>query len=368
MIRYLDLKKITSRYEPALSQAVARVVASGWYLLGKEVARFEERFAEYCGARHCIGVANGLDALSLIFRSYIEMGVMQEGDEVIVAANTYIASILAISENRLVPVLVEPDTLRYNIDPEKAEAAVTPRTRAILVVHLYGQTCDMTPIREIASRRGLKIVEDCAQSHGAVYKGTRCGALGDAAGFSFYPGKNLGALGDGGAVTTSDEVLATVIRRIANYGTSRKYINEYKGRNSRLDEIQAAVLSLKLEYLDADTLRRRQIALRYRREIVNRAIVLPQVVCEEEHVWHIFPILAEKRDQLQTYLHDAGVETLIHYPVPPHFQQAYREWQNLSFPLTERIHREELSIPLHPALTDEEVTTVINVLNSWQPA
>lgn len=368
MIRYLDLKKITRRYEPALSETVARVVASGWYLLGSEVARFEERFAGYCGTGHCIGVANGLDALSLIFRSYIEMGVMREGDEVIVPANTYIASILAISENRLVPVLVEPDTLRYNIDPEKIEAAVTSRTRAILVVHLYGQTCDMTPICEIASRRGLKIVEDCAQSHGAVYKGTKCGALGDAAGFSFYPGKNLGALGDGGAVTTSDEVLATVIRRIANYGTSRKYINEYKGRNSRLDEIQAATLSLKLEYLDADTRRRRQIALRYRREIVNRAVVLPQVVCEEEHVWHIFPILVEKRDQLQVYLRDAGVETLIHYPVPPHLQQAYREWNELSFPITERIHREELSIPLHPALTDEEVTTVINALNSWQPA
>lgn len=368
MIKYLDLKQITERYEPALSQAVARVVASGWYLLGNEVKRFEERFAAYCGTNHCIGVANGLDALSLIFRAYIEMGVMQEGDEVIVPANTYIASILALSENRLKPVLVEPDEVRYNIDPQKIEAAITERTRAILVVHLYGQACDMEPIQEIASRYGLKLVEDAAQAHGAYYQGKRCGALGDAAGFSFYPGKNLGALGDGGAVTTSDEELATIVRRIANYGTSRKYINDYKGRNSRLDEIQAAVLSVKLEQLDADTQVRRDIALRYRKEITNPAIRLPKVANEEEHVWHIFPILTEKRDALQVYLREAGIETLIHYPVPPHQQQAYREWNHLEYPISERIHREELSIPLHPALRDEEVTAIIDALNAWQPA
>lgn len=366
MIKYLELEKITRRHEPALSEAVARVVRSGWYLLGKEVANFEHRFANYCGVKACVGVANGLDALSLIFRAYLEMGVMKEGDEVIVPANTYIASILSVSENRLVPVLVEPDIATLNIDPLQIEKAITPRTRAILVVHLYGQVCQMEQIQAIACKYGLKIVEDCAQSHGACYQGVKCGALGDAAGFSFYPGKNLGALGDGGAVTTSDEQLETVIRRLANYGTARKYVNEYKGLNSRLDEIQAAVLSCKLQQLDQETAVRRAIAQRYGREITHPSLQLPQIKSPEEHVWHIYPVLTEQRDALQSYLLNEGIETLIHYPIPPHRQQAYAEWNHLSFPITEQIHQQILSIPLHPALKEEEVDYIIEKLNGWK--
>ncbi|MEG1723140.1 MAG: DegT/DnrJ/EryC1/StrS family aminotransferase [Bacteroidales bacterium] len=367
MIKYLELERVTRRHEPELTEAVNRVIRSGWYLLGEEVARFEARFAAYCDALACIGVANGLDALSLIFRAYLEMGTMREADEVIVPANTYIASILAISENRLTPVLVEPDSETFTIDPARIEAAITPRTKAILVVHLYGQVCDMDPIRAIARKYSLKIVEDCAQSHGACYKGVKCGSLGDAAGFSFYPGKNLGALGDGGAVTTSDKELETVIRRLANYGTERKYINTYKGKNSRLDEIQAAVLSCKLERLDEETRIRRQIADRYCRLITNPSLRLPVLKEPQQHVWHIYPVLTPHRDQLQAYLLREGIETLIHYPVPPHKQQAYAEWNQLSFPITERIHKEILSIPLYPALTDAETDRIIEALNNWRP-
>lgn len=366
MIKYLELKKITARYEPDLSQAVRRVIDSGWYLLGGEVAQFEADFAEYCGCRYCIGVANGLDALSLILRSYLEMGILAEGDEVIVPANTYIASILAVSENRLTPVLVEPDPCTFNIDPVQIEAAITSRTRAILVVHLYGRICDMGPIRGLADRYRLKIIEDCAQAHGAAYGNIRCGSLGDAAGFSFYPGKNLGALGDGGAVTTSDELLATVLRRIANYGTAQKYVNEYRGRNSRLDEIQAAVLRCKLIRLDQENQIRRHIASRYCSEIENPRIILPEVSDENSHVWHIFPVLTKGRDRLQAYLYQHGIETLIHYPIPPHKQEAYREWNHLSFPITERIHHEILSIPLHPALEEDEINHIISVMNRWE--
>ncbi|MEG1587518.1 MAG: DegT/DnrJ/EryC1/StrS family aminotransferase [Bacteroidales bacterium] len=365
MIKYLELKKITDRYEPELSLAVQRVVNSGWYLLGEEVRNFESQFAEYCGTRYCIGVANGLDALSLIFRTYLEMGVMEEGDEVIVPANTYIASILAISENRLTPVLVEPDPETLNIDPDRIEEVITPRTKAILVVHLYGRVCEMDPIRVLADTYQLRIVEDCAQSHGVRAGEKRCGSLGDAAGFSFYPGKNLGALGDGGAVTTSDEELATMLRQIANYGTSRKYINTYKGRNSRLDEMQAAILSCKLPCLEQENSIRRKIAQRYRSEVRNTLLRLPAVVKEESHVWHVFPILTPYRDLLQTYLKDRGIETLIHYPIPPHKQAAYPEWSHLSFPITELIHRQILSIPLHPALTDAEIDKIIAALNHF---
>ncbi|MGL4293393.1 MAG: DegT/DnrJ/EryC1/StrS family aminotransferase [Bacteroidales bacterium] len=365
MIKYLDLKKISGRYEPALSQAVLRTVQSGWYLLGKEVGLFEARFGEYCESAHCIGVANGLDALWLIFRAYLELGVLQEGDEVIVPANTYIASILAVSENRLNPVLVEPDPATLNIDTERIEAAITPRTKAILTVHLYGRISEMDPITAIAEKYGLKVIEDCAQSHGAKYKGIPCGALGDAAGFSFYPGKNLGALGDAGAVTTSDDTLALTIRRLANYGTSRKYVNTYKGRNSRLDEIQAAVLNCKMDRLDEDTELRRQMASRYCAEIRNDLISLPIPGVKESHVWHIFPVLTSHREALQKYLADKGIETLIHYPVPPHLQEAYREWNDRSYPVSERIHREILSIPLNPSLTDEEVTYIIMMLNGF---
>lgn len=367
MIKFLDLKGVTAKYAPAINEAVSRVVSSGWYLQGEENARFEEEYARYIGTKHCVGCANGLDALTLIFRAYIEMGVLQHGDEVIVPANTYIASILAISDNSLVPVLVEPDITTFQIDPLRIEEAITPRTKAIMIVHLYGQCAYTEKIHEICRRHHLKLIEDNAQAHGCRYGSRLTGSLGDAAGHSFYPGKNLGALGDGGAVTTDDELLAKTVRTLANYGSSRKYIFDYKGRNSRLDEIQAAVLSAKLPHLDSDNERRREIARMYLDEIKNPDIVLPHVPDFEAHVFHIFPILSPNRDNLQNYLAERGVQTIIHYPVPPHLQKCYAEFRQSSFPITEKIHSRELSLPISPVMTDEEVKTVIKSINEWSP-
>jgi dTDP-4-amino-4,6-dideoxygalactose transaminase len=365
MIRFLDLQKITSSYEPELSETIKKVVNSGWYLLGEELKNFENKFAEYCGVKHCIGAANGLDALRLIFRAYIEMGTMEEGDEVIVPANTYIASILAVSENRLKPVLVEPDIITYNIDSNKIESAITSKTKAILIVHLYGQCAYNEKIRELADKYSLKVIEDSAQAHGAKCKGKRVGSLGDASGFSFYPGKNLGALGDAGAVTTSDEELAQVVRSIANYGSSKKYVNTYKGLNSRLDELQAAILNVKLKYLDRDNTKRREISKIYRSEIKNTNIILPVPLNEDGHVWHIFAIRTGSRDLLQTYLREKGVQTLIHYPIPPHKQVAYKEWSDVKLPITEKIHKEILSLPMSQVMTANEIEMVVDLLGKF---
>ena len=365
MIKFLDIKRITDSFEPELSQEVQRVISSGWYLLGEEVKKFEDNFASYCGTSYCIGVANGLDALTLILRAYIELGVMSERDEVIVPANTFIASILAISNNNLTPVLCEPSLDDYLIDTAKIESLVTKRTKAIMVVHLYGQTVDMDEVNRIANKYGLKVIEDSAQAHGAVYKGRRTGNLGDASGFSFYPGKNIGALSNGGAVTTNDKALADTIRVIANYGASEKYINLYKGTNSRLDEIQSAILSVKLKRLDIDNDRRRAIAKSYLKNISNPEIILPIVRDWESNVFYVFPIRCKYRDELQKYLRAQNIETLIHYPIPPHKQGAYKEWNNKSYPITEQIHDEILSLPVSPVMTDEEVEVVMNAVNKF---
>lgn len=367
MIKYCDLKSITDSYEPQLSEAVNRAVQSGWYILGNEVRSFEQRFAEYCGCKHCIGTGNGLDALTIIMLAYKELGAMQEGDEVIVPANTYIASILSIIQAGLKPVLCEPRWESCNIDPERIEEQIGPRTKAILAVHLYGRCADMEQIEKIARRHSLKIIEDAAQAHGAMIGGRRTGNLGDAAGFSFYPGKNLGALGDGGAITTNDSALADAARAIANYGSQKKYVNIYKGVNSRLDEIQAAVLSVKLQRLDADNGRRRSIALRYNAEINNPYVGTPAPCNSEEHVFHIYTIFCRQRDALQKHLAEHGIETLIHYPIAPHKQEAMKEYGHLSFPITERIHNEELSLPCYPTMKEEEIQAVIDAVNSFAP-
>lgn len=367
MIKFLDLEKVTASFEPWLSQEVQRVVRSGWYLLGNEVHAFEEAFARYCGASECVGVANGLDALTLVLRGYMEMGLMQEGDEVIVPANTYIATILSITRNGLVPVLCEPDEGTCLIDPSRIELLVTARTKAVMVVHLYGQAADMDAVGQVAARHHLKVIEDAAQAHGAVYKGRRTGNLGDAAAFSFYPGKNLGALGDGGAVVTNDAELAKVVRALANYGSSVKYVFPYKGINSRLDEVQAAVLHHKLPRLDADNECRRRIAERYMAGIRNPLVALPEWREREGHVFHIFAIRCKQRDALQAYLAEQGIQTLIHYPVPPHKQEAYREWNDRSYPITERIHREELSLPVSPVMAEAEADAVIDAINRFSP-
>jgi len=366
MIKFLDLQKINAQYEIELKEAVSRVIESGWYLLGNEVKTFEENLVSYIGVKQAIGVANGLDALRLILRAYIEMGVMQKGDEIIVPANTYIASVLAISDNGLIPVLVEPNLDTYNIDISKIEEKITSKTKGILIVHLYGRVVFAEELKNLAQKHNLKIVEDNAQSIGAEWNGIKTGNLGDAAGFSFYPGKNLGALGDAGAVTTNDEVLAKTIRAIANYGSNQKYINIYQGLNSRLDEIQAAIVGVKLKYIDAENTRRKEIAKRYIAEITNPAIYIPENPADEtEHVWHLFVVRTQKREKLQAYLAENGVQTLIHYPIPPHQQQAYKELNNLSFPLTEQIHQEVLSLPISPVMTDEEVSMVIAILNTF---
>jgi len=371
MMKFLDLKKINDSFQPELNNAIKRVVDSGWYLLGNEVKNFENAYANFCGTKHCIGVANGLDALRLILRAYIELGLMDEGDEVIVPANTYIASILAITDNRLIPVLVEPDILTYNIDASKIEQKITPRTKAIMIVHLYGQNAMHPEIERIVKEYNLKLIEDAAQAQGAKYGRLTAGGIGDASGHSFYPGKNLGALGDGGAVTTNDDQLAGVIRTIANYGSIVKYHNDYQGLNSRLDELQAAVLNVKLKHLDADNQKRREIANFYLKNIVNPNIILPHVdnsfliIDYCSHVWHVFVIRTKRRDELQKYLGNYGIQTLIHYPIPPHQQECYRDWHNLSFPITEQIHLEVLSLPISPVMTDDEVRNVVETINNY---
>jgi dTDP-4-amino-4,6-dideoxygalactose transaminase len=377
MIKFLDLKAINHSFEPALSQAVQRVVNSGWYLLGEEVKQFEKEYAAFTGAKHCIGVANGLDALRLILKAYMQMGLMKAGDEIIVPANTYIASLLAITDNGLIPVLVEPDIHHYNINPFLIEQKITERTRAIMIVHLYGQIAMHPEIASVAAKYNLKLIEDSAQSQGAEYiiednTTKKAGNIGDAAGHSFYPGKNLGALGDAGAVTTSDDELAEVIRMMANYGSKEKYRNDYIGLNSRLDEIQAAVLRVKLERLNTDNQHRRNTAAYYSANIKNPAIVLPRISGRSlpvkecfSHVWHLYVIRHSERDRLQSYLAENGIQTLIHYPIPPHKQLAYKEWNNLSYPVTETIHNEVLSLPIGPLTNEDERQQVIVTINNF---
>ena len=371
MIKFLDLKAINDSFEPDLSNAIRRVLESGWYLLGSEVNRFEQEFAGFTGTKHCIGVANGLDALRLIFKAYIQMGGMHEGDEIIVPANTYIASILAITDNRLQPVLVEPDISTYNIDPFKIEEKISERTRGIMIVHLYGQNAMHPEIQRLIAKYKLKLIEDNAQAAGALFGDKRTGSLGDASGNSFYPGKNLGALGDAGCVTTEDDELAAVIRAMSNYGSSKKYVNDYKGLNSRLDEIQAAVLRSKLPRLDKDNQRRREIAKYYIENITHPDIILPTLKSRnstsnsKEHVWHLFVIRHVNRNELQNYLSDNGIQTMIHYPIPPHKQQAYKEWNNENYPVCEQIHNEVLSLPISPLLRDEDVMRIVETLNKY---
>lgn len=365
MIPFLDLGRINARDREDLIAAFTRVLDSGWYILGEEVAAFEQAFAKYCGVKHAVGVGNGLDALTLILRAYRETGWLKPGDEVIVPANTYIATILAVTENDLRPVLAEPDPGTYNLDPRRIEEKITGRTRAILAVHLYGQTADMTAINAVADRFNLRVIEDCAQAHGARHFGKRAGALGHAAGFSFFPSKNLGSLGDGGAVTTDDGELSEILRVLRNYGSSRKYENPYQGVNSRLDELQAALLRCKLRRLDEDNQRRRAVAERYLARISNPRIVLPVIAPGNEPVWHVFVVRSPARDLLQAHLQKHGVETLIHYPIPPHRQRAYAQWNQESYPVTEKIHAEVLSLPLSPVIDDPSVDAVIKACNSW---
>ena len=366
MIKFLDLQKITQKYSDEIHEAVSRVINSGWYLQGKESEKFEMNYAQYIGTKYTIGCANGLDALIWILRAYIEMGVMQLGDEVIVPANTYIASILAITENGLKPVLIEPSIETYQIDDTKIEAAITERTKAVLVVHLYGQCAYTEKIGELCRRYNLKLVEDNAQAHGCKFQGRKTGSLGDAAGHSFYPGKNLGAFGDAGAVTTNDEELAKTVRAIANYGSQKKYVFKYCGRNSRLDEIQAAVLDVKLKHLDEDVAIRKEVARYYIEHMTNPNIITPMVTDWDAHVFHIFTVRTQRRDSLQQYLAENGVQTIIHYPIPPHKQECYKEWNNLSFPITEQIHNEELSLPMSPVLTEEDIIGVVDLVNQWE--
>lgn len=366
MIRFLDLQKVNGMHGEELRQALCRVAASGWYLQGEEVGSFEQRYASFIDTSHCVGVGNGLDALTLIYRAYIEMGLMHEGDEVIVPANTFIASILAITENRLVPVLVEPRMDTLQIDDEQIERHLSPRTRSVLIVHLYGRCAYTERVGELCRRNGLLLVEDNAQAHGCCFQGRRTGSLGHAAGHSFYPGKNLGAMGDAGAVTTDDAALARMVRALGNYGSRQKYVFDHCGRNSRMDELQAAVLSVKLRYLDADNQRRRAIARQYVSGITNPLVTLPAATADEANVWHVFPVFSPCRDQLQQQLAKAGIETLIHYPMPPHRQRCYEGLlDGLSLPVTERIHREELSLPIHPAMTADEAAQVVEAVNHF---
>ena len=390
MIKFLDLKAVTLLHADEIHEAVARVVDSGWYLQGSENAAFEEHYAQYIGTKYCVGVANGLDALTWIYRAYIEMGVMKPGDEVIVPANTYIASLLALTENGLKPVLVEPDLTTLEMDDSLIEQTITSRTRSILIVHLYGRCAYTERIGALCRQYNLKLVEDNAQAHGcytlpntpvgSLEKQTsssgarradvpishRTGSLGDAAGHSFYPGKNLGALGDAGAVTTNDKELADTIRALANYGSQRKYVFKYRGRNSRLDELQAAVLDVKLKHLDEDNAHRQQIAAYYYDNISHPLINLPRRMPDANNVYHIFPILCPERDRLQEYLTQQGIQTLIHYPIPPHKQECYRQWHTINLPVTERIHRQELSIPISPVLSLDEAKTIVRAINAFE--
>ncbi len=371
MIPFLDLKTINQQYRAELIEACTRVLDSGWYIGGQELEKFEQHFAQYCGAEFAIGVANGLDALILTLRAWKELGKLQDGDEVIVPANTYIASILAITANNLTPVLVEPDEQSLNISPAAIQAAITAKTKVILPVHLYGQLADMPSILQIAQQYNLLVLEDSAQAHGAQIDGKKAGNWGDASGFSFYPGKNLGALGDAGAITTNDAELAQTLKALRNYGSHEKYKNLFSGVNSRLDEIQAAILDIKLKYLDQEMEKRRQIASLYLNQIQNPYIGLPLIQVDAsanlQHVWHLFVIQSEYREELQNFLKDNGVQTLIHYPIPPHKQQAYQAWNDLSFPITERIHAQVLSLPMGPTQTEEETLKVIELCNAFMP-
>lgn len=389
MVKFLDLKAINDRFEIKLTDAINRVIDSGWYLLGEEVNAFEKEYAEFIGTSHCIGVANGLDALRLILKAYIELGIMKENDEIIVPANTYIASILAITDNKLKPILVEPDLHSYNLNPNLIEEKITDRTKGIMLVHLYGQNAMSPKIEQLVKKYNLKLIEDNAQAAGAYYippidipgntaghnsVQKRTGSIGDAAGHSFYPGKNLGCLGDGGAVTTNDDELESTIRALANYGSKKKYISNYKGLNSRLDEIQAAILRTKLVLLDEDNYIRHKIAKLYTDNIKRDNIVLPwntdqfgpdNPTMKLTHVWHLFVIRTNQRNELQQYLSNKGIQTLIHYPVPPHKQLAYKEWNGLSYPITEQIHNQVLSLPISPVLTGEEVTEIVDNINCF---
>lgn len=369
-IPFLNLKAVNLQYRQDLIDAAARVIDSGWYIQGPELKAFESEFAAYCGTKQCIGVANGLDALILTLRAWKQLGKLKDGDEVIVPANTYIASILAITENRLKPILVEPDEHTYNLCPVKTAEAISVNTKAILAVHLYGQLAPMPKLMALAEEHGLLVLEDSAQAHGASISGRKAGSWGDASGFSFYPGKNLGALGDAGAITTNDDELATTIRALGNYGSHRKYENHYQGVNSRLDEIQAAMLRVKLQHLDTEAKRRKEIAIAYTNGITHPALRLPIPVQStheslEKHAFHLYVIRTEERGELQSYLAKKGIETLIHYPIPPHQQHAYTQWRTQSFPLTEVMHRQVLSLPISSVMTDEQIDRVILSCNRF---
>lgn len=366
MIKFLDLHKINQHYRSEIDEAIKEVLDSGWYIMGKKVDEFEKDFALYCGTKHCIGVGNGLDALILILKAYKELGFLEDGDEVIVPANTYIASILAISQNNLTPVLVEPNINSYNLDPKLIEEKITSKTKAILPVHLYGQVCNMDLINNIAEKYNLLVIEDSAQAHGAKYKGKKTGNLGHASGFSFYPGKNLGALGDGGAITTNDDQLAECIYALRNYGSQEKYVNKYKSINSRLDEIQAAILGVKLKGLNNEIILRQKLAMNYIQNIKNKLVTLPTWENTENHVFHVFVLRTNNRKSLQEYLKSHNIQTVIHYPTPPHKQQAYKELNHLKLPITEKIHNEVLSIPMSPFQTDEETNAIIFAINNYK--
>lgn len=366
MIKFLDLHKINEQYRSEIDHAIKEVLDSGWYIMGNKLEEFETSFATYCGTKHCIGVGNGLDALILILRAYKELGKLNDGDEVLVPANTYIASILAISQNNLVPVLIEPNLESYNIDIENIKSKISSKTKAIMPVHLYGQLCEMDKIEVLAKKHNLLVIEDSAQAHGAVLKGKKAGNWGDASGFSFYPGKNLGALGDGGAITTNDDELASCIFALRNYGSQEKYVNKYKSINSRLDEIQAAILNVKLKGLPNEILKRQEIATFYKENIKNELITLPVWENIENHVFHLFVLRVNDRKKLQAYLEKNGVQTVIHYPTPPHKQEAYKEWNDLSFPITEKIHKEVLSIPISPVMNEDDYKFVVKTLNNYE--
>ena len=373
MIKFLDLQKINAQYAAELKQAAAEVIDSGWFLMGSRLTNFEKKLSDYIGTNHAIGVANGLDALRLILKAYIEMNVMREGDEIIVPANTYIASVLAISDNNLKPVMVEPSDSSFNLNIDLIEKNITDKTKAIMVVHLYGQVCWSESLVALAKKYNLKIIEDNAQAIGAQWHGIKTGALGDAAGFSFYPGKNLGALGDAGAITTNDPELAEMVRALGNYGSRKKYVNEFQGLNSRLDEMQAAFLEVKLKYIDKENQYRRQLASLYLNGIKNEQVVLPvpnnasfDFENNQEHVWHLFVIRHSQRAKLQQYLEQKGIQTLIHYPIPPNKQKAYKELNSIDYPITNVIHEEVLTLPLSPVMTMQEAETVIHAINSFK--
>ncbi|EPT0408274.1 DegT/DnrJ/EryC1/StrS family aminotransferase [Campylobacter upsaliensis] len=362
MVKFLDLKKVNERFNKEFEVKFKELLDSGWFLLGEQTKLFEKQFANYCGVEHCIGVANGLDALRLIIRAFD----FEKGSEILVPANTYIASILAISDNDCKPILIEPELRTYNIDPNRIEANISSKTKAIMVVHLYGKVCDMDKISTIAQKYSLKLIEDCAQAHGAIYSGQRVGSFGDAAGFSFYPGKNLGALGDAGAVLCKDEALATKIRALANYGSLKKYENIYQGLNSRLDELQAGILSIKLKMLDKDNEARRRIAQIYLKNIKHKDVILPCCEKEEGHVWHCFVIRTPFRDALVKYLKQNGIETIIHYPIAPHKQECYKDLSHLSLPLSEQIHNEVLSLPISPVMSEEDALRITDLINNFK--